>query len=367
MFFRTAPKTETDTDTLIRLLNVCQEQQTFFRSAAQNLLEHVQDFSLDITEIGADVFKADLGGLIRQISSEEKVSRLRTNLEKRKKSIAAYLENLKDYLSKRETEFKEIIEILTHAIAELDSENRLFQDRIFSQSQQIEQITLLDDIKKVKTVLAREVEGLKATVRQKQKQDDQQLKSLSHKVNNLNRELEITRAESMRDGLTGVFNRKSFDGFIFDLVEKNRSARAPFVLFLIDIDNFKSVNDRYGHPVGDRVLLAVAKKCTDGVCNDDFLARYGGEEFALILPGLTLRRAVKRARQICKNIAATRYEIDESPAGSELSVSVSIGVSRFCKADSVKTVISRADKALYAAKQSGKNRVVSEKEINFAR
>ena len=366
MLFRQPAKSETAAASLADLLELCQAQQKFYRTAVQDLLEYVQRFSLDLSEIGADEFKGEMGGMIHLISSEETLSRLQKGFAARKSRIDLYIDHLKEYLSERETELKDIIEILSRAMAELDSENRQFNDRIFSQSDRIEQITLLDDIKKVKTALVKEVEGLKSTVIEKQKREHQRLQHLSRKVSTLNRELEMTRAESMRDGLTGVLNRKSFDSQLLDLVVKNKSSRAPFSLLLIDIDNFKRINDTYGHPVGDRVLVAVANKCAAAIRKDDLIARYGGEEFALILPGASLRRAVKRARKLCSEIGSVCYTLDGSLQGQELSVTVSIGVSRFRNTDSVRTVLQRADRALYGAKEAGKNRVLSEKDLSLA-
>ena len=132
------------------------------------------------------------------------------------------------------------------------------------------------------------------------------------------------------------------------------------------IDNFKKINDACGHPIGDRVLLAVARKCRSLIRHEDFIARYGGEEFVIVLPHVSLRDALKKAKRICKAISATRYCLDEVSAGQVLSISVSIGVSIFQPGDTRKTLIDRADQALYIAKRAGKDRVVSENELTPA-
>jgi diguanylate cyclase len=96
---------------------------------------------------------------------------------------------------------------------------------------------------------------------------------------------------------------------------------------------------------------------------DDIIARYGGEEFAMILPGASLRNSVKKGKQICQAIAGTRYAVDESAQGDYLSITVSVGVSTLRKGDTVTKIIDRADRALYHAKGTGKNKVVSEKQL----
>ena len=130
---------------------------------------------------------------------------------------------------------------------------------------------------------------------------------------------------------------------------------------MIDIDDFKQINDNFGHTIGDRVLMALAQKCRNHIRGEDFLARYGGEEFTIILEGASLRIALKKAREICSLIASVRYATSESQKDDYLSMTVSIGVSQYKKGDSAGDLIERADKALYDAKRKGKNRAVSRK------
>lgn len=230
----------------------------------------------------------------------------------------------------------------------------------------IEQITRLDDIKKVKQALINEIENIQKTVREKQDHDSKQLKILSKRVNTLNLELKKAKVDSVTDGLTGIYNRKAFDRYINDRVRQNTAAGNTFAILMVDIDNFKEINDAYGHPIGDRVLLAVAHKCRNLIRHEDFIARYGGEEFVIVLPYASMRNAIKKARLICKVISDTRYSLEDVKAGHVLSITVSIGVSIFQAGDTDKTLIDRADQALYIAKRTGKNRVVSENELTSA-
>lgn len=115
--------------------------------------------------------------------------------------------------------------------------------------------------------------------------------------------------------------------------------------------------------MGDRVLIALVQHCKRSIRQDDFISRYGGEEFAIVLPNTPLRTAWKKARQICKTIAATTYRIEETEPAQKLSFTVSIGVSSFREGDTIASVVERADKALYQAKYQGKNQAVSEKDL----
>jgi diguanylate cyclase len=165
----------------------------------------------------------------------------------------------------------------------------------------------------------------------------------------------------MTDGLTGVYNREAFDDTLADLIERNRIMNTTFSLMMLDLDDFKQINDKYGHVIGDRVLMAFSKKCRDAIRGDDYIARYGGEEFAIILPGANMKNALKKGCQICDAVAAARYATSTEQEDDYLSVTVSIGVTDFHKDDSPESMVSRADKALYKAKSRGKNRAIGRK------
>ena len=200
-------------------------------------------------------------------------------------------------------------------------------------------------------------------MRDKQTHDLKQLKILSKQVSTLNLELQKAKVDSVTDGLTRVYNRKALDRHLDALIERSSDARPAFAILMVDIDNFKAINDAYGHPTGDRVLLAVAQQCQRLIRKQDFIARYGGEEFIIVLSKASLPNAVKKARQICEVIAKNRYSLEGIQAGHILEITVSIGISAYQNGDSSQTMIARADQALYIAKRSGKNRVISENQL----
>jgi diguanylate cyclase (GGDEF)-like protein len=161
---------------------------------------------------------------------------------------------------------------------------------------------------------------------------------------------------AMVDGLTGLFMRRYFDARIEEEFERTQRYGSPFSVVMIDVDDFKVLNDTHGHLVGDRVLRAVAAAVQSQMRGVDTAARYGGEELALILPGAEMLAAYALAERIRVAIAAV--QIPESPETS-LGVTASFGVATHpdSRAGSPEDVVRRADKALYRAKQTGKNRV----------
>jgi diguanylate cyclase (GGDEF)-like protein len=156
------------------------------------------------------------------------------------------------------------------------------------------------------------------------------------------------------DVLSGLFNRRHFlelaDGewSRFDRYER------PLTLMMLDIDMFKTINDRYGHDVGDQAIVHVAAVCRDSKRVPDIVARVGGEEFAMLLPETSLQSAALVAERLRQAIADTPLVI----AGAPIGLSVSIGVAEAdTRMDGIRALMKQADDALYRAKRSGRNRV----------
>jgi len=156
------------------------------------------------------------------------------------------------------------------------------------------------------------------------------------------------------DALTGAVNRRTF----FELAEEETLRalrnRRPFCIAVLDLDRFKSVNDRFGHPVGDRVLTTFA--ATVGAClrSTDKLGRYGGEEFVLLLPETPLAGG----RVVVERIRTAVKEADWAAIAPGLELTVSIGIASFRRGETVGQLLERSDLALYVAKREGRDRTV---------
>jgi diguanylate cyclase len=171
--------------------------------------------------------------------------------------------------------------------------------------------------------------------------------------------LQTVRTESLTDPLTSLANRKFFDDTLASAIAAARARREPLSLMLTDIDHFKKFNDSYGHLTGDQVLRLVAGAVRQNVKGQDFTARYGGEEFAIILPDTTLHAATTVADHIRRTVM--NKDLMKRSTGEHLGrVTVSIGIATLGPLDSPQSLIERADVCLYAAKRSGRNRVIGE-------
>lgn len=173
----------------------------------------------------------------------------------------------------------------------------------------------------------------------------QQLEVYQRELERMNAKLQV---ESTTDPLTGVMNRRAFQQRLAEEIERARRYAAPLSLIMCDVDAFKEYNDSFGHPAGDHVLKRVAQLLEDSSRDSDVVARYGGEEFAIILPNTDRAQGLPLAERFRKTVEASSWE--------NRSITVSAGLSTLSDTMlNLSDLVSAADKALYAAKQSGRN------------
>jgi diguanylate cyclase (GGDEF)-like protein len=162
------------------------------------------------------------------------------------------------------------------------------------------------------------------------------------------------RQKAIRDGLTGTYNHRFFQEMLDNKIAEAERNKDPISLLMIDLDNFKLINDEFGHQNGDMILREVGKLMKDRIRSYDILARYGGEEFAIILPKTTSEEGFRVAENLRETIENKDFI---SPDEIKFRITVSIGVSELGEhAYNKKDLIDAADRGLYSAKKEGKNR-----------
>lgn len=161
---------------------------------------------------------------------------------------------------------------------------------------------------------------------------------------------EELRHLSVTDALTNAYNRRYFTQKLEEEIERTKRTDRKFSLIMLDIDRFKSINDRFGHNAGDLVLKSIAKLIKNRIRKIDTLARWGGEEFVILLPDTTVKNAACLAEELRENLSCMYI-----PGVGHATAS--FGVAGYCPGDSVDTLVNKADNMMYEAKVAGRNRV----------
>jgi len=194
----------------------------------------------------------------------------------------------------------------------------------------------------------KESEKNEQMLRQRLQEVEDETSSLRHKI------LEA-QARSSLDAVTGLPNRAAYDERMKDEHARWMRFKTPLVLIVWDLDDFKQINDRFGHQAGDKSLRVIGRILKARLRKTDFVGRYGGEEFCMLLPGSTLEKSALVVEQIRKAVEESKFHSGNKP----VSLTISCGYTQFRDEDSPEQAFNRADKALYQAKKQGKNCCVS--------
>jgi diguanylate cyclase (GGDEF)-like protein len=183
-------------------------------------------------------------------------------------------------------------------------------------------------------------------------------KSLTKKVKIRTKELEDKNKELMRlahyDFLTGIYNRSCFFSLASKYLNTVKRHNLPFHIISLDLDNFKKINDTYGHPVGDKVLIEFTKIVSSYMRKSDLFGRTGGEEFIICIQNNQLDGVKTLAEKIRSKFEAKKIKIKDS----QISATVSIGIAQMQSDDTLEELIEKSDKALYKAKEQGRNQTI---------
>jgi len=249
----------------------------------------------------------------------------------------------------RRQEMAALVALVREAVMTVSAEVNTLQSTVGQSAGRFEAIVALNDPAQIKARLIAEVTALKNVTAERRQVWEMTSRKFNERVEGLERQLITSRNEAALDPLTGIANRRTFDRTCQEWI---RSARSRFVLALLDVDDFKRINDTHGHAAGDQVLVTLAQGLLAAVRPDDLVARLGGDEFAILASELTLRQAEGRFAKTISNMARAGGSDTWTPK-------VSCGLAEFSAGDTYESLFERADEALYAAKRGGKHRVAT--------
>ncbi len=303
-------------------------------------------------------------------SSIKIVKKYIDSISSRNLELEEFMSQTMQYLS--ETEKHMSTELSSHK-DKYDSD-RKFEDSISSNINTIkDDFNTGGDISKIKETVLGKISNINKGIEKNREQDLQRLQetekileTMSNRIvdikseaDELKKRAEEIESESIHDKLTGLHNRKAYDDKVLETLANMDRYDIPSTLLFCDIDHFKKINDTFGHKVGDLTLKKISSLLKGKLRINDFIARYGGEEFAIILPHTSIENASKAAQGILSDISEAVFSYKDQ----NISLSISIGISSFRKDDDINSILDRADKALYLAKNSGRNAIRTEKDI----
>lgn len=292
-----------------------------------------------------DPLAREIDGLLggkRQLTDEQA-------LELFRKHISEYDEEAADRLH---ADFQRLLTGLLYSAEKTGDQAAHFGNALEQCSRQLEANTDAASLQRIAHGMLGDTHRMQAAIEALQTQ----LEESTREADQLRHELHRARTEAMTDALTGLLNRNGFNRAIEDAVSPVNASPVGPCLLMLDIDHFKRVNDTYGHLLGDKVIRAVADVLKANIKGRDIAARYGGEEFALLLPETPLAGAGVLAEKIRATVGNAR--IRQTSGREPLdNFTVSVGVACHRDGESATMLISRADTALYASKNQGRNRV----------
>lgn len=258
----------------------------------------------------------------------------------------------KKFVTDRLGDYRSVVQKLVDGLRQVGQRDQDTEQAIRENLSLIENAIDTGILPEVKIALSLTMQNIEETfVRQKQEYEEQ-ISALNDRMSNLRQDLVAVQEEMKRDPLTDAFNRGAFDEAIVKCMNMHFILNQPVTLLMIDLDNFKQINDNHGHSAGDEALRLVGECLARSfIRKSDFVARYGGDEFAVILSDTSAENAKPLIERFLASIAMLKV-----PTVSEdAKIGCSVGYTEVRDNDSARELVERADAALYEAKAAGRN------------
>ncbi len=322
---------------------------TVFRRMLGESLEIVAD-AIEVGESTPPEVTSTLGSCRTAISVGREATALSPLIATCFSSLRRFIAHARAQATAQRAQVTALVGMVRETVSTIAGSHTDLHETLTGSAERFDEIARLDNLQEIQARLVAEVATLKRIAIERKASWEQTLQEFTRRVTGLESQLNTTRREATTDPLTNVANRRVFDRIIRNWMGPNRP---PFVMAMLDVDDFKSINDRHGHGVGDKVLIAVAETLVKSLRPEDLVARVGGDEFAFLAAPLSLQQAHERfnglvaaAGQACRPFL---------PDGA--TATVSVGMAEFSAGDSAESLQKRADQALYDAKRSGKGRI----------
>lgn len=258
----------------------------------------------------------------------------------------------KEFVTNRLGDYRGVVDELVNGLRRIGQRDQVTEQAVRRDLKLVKNAVDTGMMSDIKAALRQTLDNINETFARQKREYEAHIGALNKRMSGLRQDLVAAREEMKRDPLTDAFNRGAFDTAIAHSLTMHFILNQPITMVLIDLDNFKDINDNFGHATGDRVLKSVGDCLARSfIRKNDFAARYGGDEFAVILTDTTAENAISLLKRFMEHIA----EIIIPEAPSDYKVSCSAGYTEIHYDDTVDKLVHRADVALYEAKAAGRN------------
>lgn len=316
------------------------------------IIENIGELSLDDSWL-----KGQIDGLLVAVAPPLTLRHL-DEMERRLRDVMAKQHEAKRRSMEVQEEMRHMLGAFIERLATISASSATFQGKIEESARQIEKVKSIEDL----APLLKDVIAATRTMADESSTSREQLKGLQERVLateaelvQLHRELDSASALARHDPLTDTLNRKGLDEALAREIASMIRKETPLSLCLLDIDNFKKLNDRLGHAVGDNALIHLADVARRCMRPTDTLARYGGEEFVILMPDTQLEHGVEAMVRLQRELTKAFFFAGKD----KVLITFSAGVAQLAPDESGANAIKRADQAMYLAKRAGKNRVMA--------
>ena len=316
------------------------------------IIENIGELSLDDSWL-----KGQVDGLLAVVVPPITLRHL-DEMERRLRDVMQKQSAAKQRSVEAQEEMRQMLAAFIQRLANINESSTTFQGRIEDSARQIEQVKRIEDLAPLlKDVIAATRSMAEETAKSREELSALQERVLATEAElvQLHMELDNASALARHDPLTDALNRKGLDEALAREIASMRRKDTPLSLALLDLDNFKKLNDELGHEAGDQALIHLASIARVSMRPTDTLARYGGEEFVILMPDTNIEQGVEAMvrlqRELTKAIFLT--------GNQKVLITFSAGVAQLTQEETGADAIKRADKAMYLAKRAGKNRVIA--------
>ncbi len=332
------------------------EEQVEIKESLLNLLhliiENIGELSLDDSWL-----KGQVDGLLAVVAPPITLRHL-DEMERRLRDVMEKQSVAKQRSVEAQEEMRQMLAAFIQRLANINESSTAFQGRIEDSARQIEQVKRIEELAPLlKDVIAATRSMAEGTAKSREELSALQERVLATEAElvQLHMELDNASALARHDPLTDALNRKGLDEALTREIASMRRQELPLSIALLDVDNFKRLNDELGHEAGDQALIHLANITRNTMRPTDTLARYGGEEFVILMPDTSadqgIEAMIRLQRELTKAIFMSGKE--------KVLITFSAGVAQLSPEETGADAIRRADKAMYLAKRAGKNRVIA--------